>query len=71
MSSLYLECRMPFYAKILKKKHCNQFYVFMCMYLKDLPLTARCLGLIAKGPQWKSGSQGLSWGLNPRATVYT
>ena len=41
------------------------------MYLKDLPLTARCLGLIAKGPQWKSGSQGLSWVLNPRATVYT
>ena len=60
------------------------------MYLKDLPLTARCLGLIAKGPQWKLGSQGmsclktkvyhhwlrhttipgLSWVLNPRATVY-
>ena len=39
------------------------------MYLKDLPLTARCLGLIAKGPQWKSGSQGLSWVLNLRAVV--
>ena len=43
----------------------------MYMYLKDLPLTAHCLGLIAKGPQWKSGSQGLSWVLNPRAIVYT
>ena len=41
------------------------------MYLKDVPLTARCFGLFAKGPQWKSGSLGLSWVLNPRATVYT
>ena len=43
----------------------------MYMYLKDVPLTARCLGLIAKGPQWKLGPLGLSWVLNPRATVYT
>ena len=43
----------------------------MYMYLRDVPLTARCFGLFAKGPQWKSGSLGLSWVLNPRATVYT
>ena len=55
--------------KILQPILCN--FMYMYMYLKDLPLTARCLGLIAKGPQWKSGSHGLSWVLNPRATVYT
>ena len=43
----------------------------MSIYLKDLPLTAHSLELIAKGPKWKSVPQGLSWVFNPRAIVYT